>query len=168
MELCQRRVRLGVRKKFIQGVAGHWNRIPTMQHSYPGCQSLRSIWTMLSDIGFEFWVFPCGARSWTLWSLWVSSNLVYSFDSMNIGKNPVVFWVWLRKLCWLSHFVNFCNQFKVKGEKECFVVLRTVSLSTLSVESCRKWYFPWKCSILPPSPTFFWLLLLLLAAISLV
>ena len=44
----------------------------------PSRQSSRSIWTMLSDIGFEFWVALCGARSWTWWSLWVPSNSGYS------------------------------------------------------------------------------------------
>ena len=40
--------------------------------------SLRSTWTALSDIGFEFWMVLCGARSWTYWFLWVLSNLGYS------------------------------------------------------------------------------------------
>ena len=31
------------------------------------CWSSRSIWTTLSDIGFEFWVVLCGARSSFLW-----------------------------------------------------------------------------------------------------
>jgi len=32
----------------------------------PECWSSRSVWTLLSDIEFGFWVVLCGARSWTL------------------------------------------------------------------------------------------------------
>jgi len=47
------------------------------------CCSTTSIWTVLSDTRFEFWVVPCGARSWTPWSCgslptWITP----SFDSV--------------------------------------------------------------------------------------
>ena len=29
------------------------------------CQSSRSVWAVLSDIAFDFWVVLCRARSWT-------------------------------------------------------------------------------------------------------
>jgi len=43
-----------------------WNRLLRA----PGCWSLRNIWMMLSDIGFDFWVVLCEARSWIWWSSW--------------------------------------------------------------------------------------------------
>lgn len=43
----------------------------------PESQSSGSVWTLLSDIGFEFWVVLCGAKSWTR-SLWVPYNPAYS------------------------------------------------------------------------------------------
>lgn len=33
--------------------------------------------TVLSDIRFQCWVLPSGARSWTQWPLWVPSNFRY-------------------------------------------------------------------------------------------
>lgn len=43
-----------------------WNRLLRA----PGCWSLRNVWMMLSDIGFDFWVVLCEARSWIWWSSW--------------------------------------------------------------------------------------------------
>lgn len=43
----------------------------------PGCRSLRSVWTMFSDVGFEFWVVLRGARGWTRRSLWIPSHSGY-------------------------------------------------------------------------------------------
>ena len=37
-------------------------------------QSAGSVWALLLDRGFGFWVVLCGSRSWTRWSLWVLSN----------------------------------------------------------------------------------------------
>lgn len=34
----------------------------------------KSVWTTLSDGGFEFWLVLCGVRNWTPWPLWVCSN----------------------------------------------------------------------------------------------
>ena len=39
---------------------GHWHRLPRAEVTAPSCQSSRSVWTMLSDIPFEFWVVLCG------------------------------------------------------------------------------------------------------------
>ena len=44
---------------------GPWNRLPRVMA--PSHRSSRSIWTILSDRGVEFWVVPRGARSWTQW-----------------------------------------------------------------------------------------------------
>ena len=51
-----------------------WNRPLRAAGTALSSQSLRSIWTMHSDIGFEFWVVLCGARDWTPLSPWVHSN----------------------------------------------------------------------------------------------
>jgi len=56
---CMRSIRLWIRKRFFTKTGGQavgtalsiWNS--------------RSIWTVLSDIGFECWVVLCRARSWT-------------------------------------------------------------------------------------------------------
>jgi len=40
-----------------------WNRLPRAVGMALSWQSSRSIWTALSDIGFEFWVVLCGASS---------------------------------------------------------------------------------------------------------
>ena len=40
--------------------------------------SSRTVWTVLTDTGFEFWMVLCGAGSWTQWSLGVLSSWGYS------------------------------------------------------------------------------------------
>jgi len=52
----QRRVNMGVRKRFFTRGWWAWNRATA-----PSCLSSRSIWTLLSDTGFEFWVVLRGA-----------------------------------------------------------------------------------------------------------
>lgn len=42
------------------------------------CWSSRNIWTTLSDLNSDVLAVLCGARSWSWWSLWVSSHLGYS------------------------------------------------------------------------------------------
>ena len=46
----------------------------------PKCWSSRNVWTVLSDIGFEFWVPLCGAGSWSQGSIRVPSNFGYSIS----------------------------------------------------------------------------------------
>lgn len=53
-----------------------WNSLPRVMA--PSSSSSRSIWSVFSDIWFDFWVFLCGARSWTWWSLWIFFNSGYS------------------------------------------------------------------------------------------
>lgn len=43
-----------------------------------------SLWVMFSGVGFEFWVVLCGVRNWTWLSLWISSKLRYSNNSVII------------------------------------------------------------------------------------
>ena len=53
-----------MRKRFYtERVVGHWNRLPGAVGTAPSCQSSRSVWIILSDVGFEFWVVLCVARS---------------------------------------------------------------------------------------------------------
>ena len=85
MELCQGRGRWGI------GYTRGWrtkNRLRRAVVTVPSCQSLSSIWTTFSDIGFEFRVFLCGARGWIQWSVWVPSNPKYSviLNSLSITK----------------------------------------------------------------------------------
>lgn len=74
-----------------QRVVGQRNMLTRAEGLAPCCQSPRSVWTMLSDAGFDFWVFLCRARNFT-WSLWVSSNSRYSvsllFSRMNSPSFP--------------------------------------------------------------------------------
>ena len=51
MELCQGRVRLELGKGSSPEGSGHGTGCPG--HS-PKCQSSRSVWILLSDIGFDF------------------------------------------------------------------------------------------------------------------
>ena len=86
MGLCQGRVMLGVRKRFwTRGWQAH-NRLPRAVGTALSCWSSRSIWTALSDIGFECWMVLYGARSWTQWSLLVPSNLRFSVILYNSAK----------------------------------------------------------------------------------
>lgn len=52
--------------------------LPKAMNMEPSYQSSRSIWTTLQTYGLEIWVVLDGARSWTLRSLSVPSNLGYS------------------------------------------------------------------------------------------
>lgn len=61
IELHQRRVRLGVRKRFFTRGQWAWRRFLKAMVTVPGCCSSRSLWTTVSGIGFEFWVMLCGA-----------------------------------------------------------------------------------------------------------
>jgi len=61
--------RLGTGKSFfLEKVVGQWNRRAremVMALSLPEFKNALRVWTMLSDIGFKYWVILCGARSWT-------------------------------------------------------------------------------------------------------
>jgi len=52
----------------LAGCSGQWS----WQQSCSG-----TIWPMLSDSGFEFWMSLCGAGGWTLWLLLILSNLIF-------------------------------------------------------------------------------------------
>jgi len=70
--------RLSIMKRFFtRGCSGPGTSSPD-QWTAPRCLNSRRVWTLLSDIWSDFWVFLCGARSWTRWSLQVPSNLGYS------------------------------------------------------------------------------------------
>lgn len=55
-------------------------RVMVMEHAAqgsvmaPSCLSSGSIWRLLSEIGFEFWMVLCGARGCTQWSFCIPSN----------------------------------------------------------------------------------------------
>jgi len=53
MELCQGKVRLGVRDRFFTRGQWAWNRLPRAVGTAPSCWSSRSVWTSLSGIGFQ-------------------------------------------------------------------------------------------------------------------
>lgn len=72
------------------------------------CWSLRSIWTILSDILFEFWLVLnfCLAMGWAWWSLWTSFNsgyfmiswfydhLKFPFHRSDVIWNMLWIWLW--------------------------------------------------------------------------
>jgi len=47
----------------------------------PTCQSSRSVWTPLSDIGFEFWVVLCEARSWAWCESLPAQDILRSYEN---------------------------------------------------------------------------------------
>ena len=70
---------LGIRKRFFtKKVTAHWNRLPMAMSMTINLQELRTVWTVVSDIGNEFWVVLCPSGNWIQWPLWVPSNLGYS------------------------------------------------------------------------------------------
>lgn len=77
ISFIQKRVRLAIRKMFFS--RGPWvrDRLSRALGMAPSFQSSRSIWTTLSDIQSDCWAALSGARSWTRWSLWVSTNMGY-------------------------------------------------------------------------------------------
>lgn len=65
--------RLDIRKRFF---TRRWSSPGTSSPGqWPQAVGVQGVWTMLSDIGIEFWVVLWGARSWILLSSWVLSNL---------------------------------------------------------------------------------------------
>jgi len=64
-----------IRKTFCTRGWQAWNRLPTAVVVAPSCWSSRSDWTMLADVGFEFWVVLRRARYW-IQSFCVPSNSV--------------------------------------------------------------------------------------------
>lgn len=63
------RFRLGTGKRFFpEEVVGQWKRHckeMVMALSLPEFENALRVWTMLSDIGFKYWVILCGIpRSW--------------------------------------------------------------------------------------------------------
>jgi len=69
---------LKVRKWFFSRELWAWKRLPRAVGTAPSWWSSRGVWTLLSDMGFEFWVVLYGDGSWTQLYLWVLSNLAYS------------------------------------------------------------------------------------------
>jgi len=64
IELGQWRVRWVLGSGSAPEGCGHGTGSPEVCWvTNPSCWSSRSIWTMLSDIGFDVWVVLCGARS---------------------------------------------------------------------------------------------------------
>ena len=58
------KIKFSIRNTFIpERVVRHWNRLLRAVLTAPSCPSSRSVWTVRSDTGFEFWVVLCGARS---------------------------------------------------------------------------------------------------------
>ena len=53
----------------LQGVQGQGGCEGKVLHCEvvmaPSLIERKGVWTMLSDIGFDFWVVLCGARSWS-------------------------------------------------------------------------------------------------------
>ena len=46
---------LGIRKRFFtKKVTAHWNRLPMAMSMTINLQELRTVWTVVSDIGNEF------------------------------------------------------------------------------------------------------------------
>lgn len=77
--LCHGRFSLGIRKSFsTERMLGRWYRLPGALVMAPRCWNSISTWMVISDTGLEFGVILCGAGTWTSWSLWVTSNLVYT------------------------------------------------------------------------------------------
>lgn len=49
-----------VRERFFtEGVVGYWNRIPREAVTAPTWRSSRTVWTVLLEIWFDFWVILC-------------------------------------------------------------------------------------------------------------
>lgn len=67
------------RRFFIRRVIRHWNRLPGTVVTALSCQTSRSTWTVVSDMGFGFWVLS-EAGSWTRGSLLVLSNSEHLFS----------------------------------------------------------------------------------------
>jgi len=60
MELCQRKI---LEKGSSPAGGGHGIVSPGAMVTAPSFQNSRSVWTTLSNIGFELWVVLCEARS---------------------------------------------------------------------------------------------------------
>ena len=57
--------RLSIRERFFTRGQWAWNRLPRAVGMALSCWCSKSVWIMLSDSGFGFWVVLCGGRSWT-------------------------------------------------------------------------------------------------------
>ena len=84
---------------FPRGMLGPGTGSPGPVVMAPSCWSSRNIWTVLSDIGFDFRVVLRGARSWTQWRLWDSSTSGYSVILWSNFKCASQFPWWERR-CW--------------------------------------------------------------------
>ena len=90
----QGRVGLGIRKRFFTG--GQWacSRLPRAVVVMPSCQSSRSIWTVLSDIGFDF--------------EWFSVEPGVGLTLIHVGSLPAQdilwFYTFIKSLCSWSLF----------------------------------------------------------------
>ena len=89
MELCQGRGSWVSGEGSAPEGGQAWNRLPRTVVMAPSCQSSRSVWTTLSDVGFGFWVVLCGAGGWT----WKSHAILFTkvqfklfCDSMILGR----------------------------------------------------------------------------------
>lgn len=65
MELYQGKVRLSINQEKVihQWVVRHWHKLPRTLVMAPVCWKSTSIWRTLSDIRFDCWLVPWGARS---------------------------------------------------------------------------------------------------------
>lgn len=54
-----------------------WHRLPRATGLTSNCWRSRTVWTTLSNLGSDFWVIPCRAKSLYLW---FPSNLRYSMN----------------------------------------------------------------------------------------
>ena len=70
------RVMLGARKRLSKQRVVGMEQLPPQGNGHG--PKLSELKTMPKPKGFGFWVVLCGARNWTQWPLWVSSNAEYS------------------------------------------------------------------------------------------
>jgi len=87
IELCQRRVRLDNRKRWV---AGRWNRLLRAVVMASSCQSSRSVWTIFSDIWSGFWVGLEGVELGPFGSL-STQDILWFYDSRKASKNELNF-----------------------------------------------------------------------------
>lgn len=73
-----------------QKVVGHWDRLPREGKGswHQACQSLRSIWTMLSNTWFDFGVVLCGAES--------DSMILADLFQLGIFCDTIILWLYTK------------------------------------------------------------------------
>lgn len=68
---------LGARERVCTRGQRAWKRLPRALGHGLKLKEFKENWTILSDIGFDFWVFLFGGKSQTQLSLCFPSNIVY-------------------------------------------------------------------------------------------